>query len=462
MAALSPAMKVIRCFLTATLLAAPSGRAQSAEDDFKDVLPQPLIEKIPDNENAWLLLKDLPPPKYPDSDGTPRKGFIQYPTETADGRIDREFVELTVQSSREAIGRLRKAMQTGGFQLPGPPKHDQDLPVLDQLAVPVRYSQVMLAQAVLHAEKGDTPGAWRDIMDVVKLGSMMAECRTDFTTHGFGTLLQAAGARASVFAAEHVTSSTELKAWAADLAPYEGEQRAFDFLMRHSFAARLHFFGGLGKSSDELKRAVIRHLLMRDGTGLDAADSASPPGSDPVHEKELEQRVERLMQHPTEQIRKEWAAAEGEDVPGQLRGHASFLRLAGKPNLTSQDLFTKSLPDVPGEFSQAERKGFAEGRDDAVKWFKSSRGRISTVRRARTALAIRAWQLDHGGELPERLEQLVPEYLPAVPLDPYDAKPLRYSRERRILWDHRGDPEPKQSEEGKDGDGVMPLVRTLR
>jgi hypothetical protein len=40
------------------------------------------------------------------------------------------------------------------------------------------------------------------------------------------------------------------------------------------------------------------------------------------------------------------------------------------------------------------------------------------------------------GEPPERLDQLVPDFLPAVPLDPFDGKPLRYRREGAgwVIW----------------------------
>jgi hypothetical protein len=38
------------------------------------------------------------------------------------------------------------------------------------------------------------------------------------------------------------------------------------------------------------------------------------------------------------------------------------------------------------------------------------------------------------GELPERLEQLIPRYLGAVPLDRYDGAPLRYARAERAVY----------------------------
>ena len=36
--------------------------------------------------------------------------------------------------------------------------------------------------------------------------------------------------------------------------------------------------------------------------------------------------------------------------------------------------------------------------------------------------------------LPETLESLVPELLAAVPADPFDGKPLRYSREDAVVY----------------------------
>ncbi len=43
------------------------------------------------------------------------------------------------------------------------------------------------------------------------------------------------------------------------------------------------------------------------------------------------------------------------------------------------------------------------------------------------ALAASRYRLAHG-RLPDRIEDLVPEYLPAVPRDPFDGLPLRYRR----------------------------------
>ncbi len=48
-------------------------------------------------------------------------------------------------------------------------------------------------------------------------------------------------------------------------------------------------------------------------------------------------------------------------------------------------------------------------------------------------LALRCFQKAHG-RLPDSLEALVPEFLRAVPLDPYDGKPLKYDPAKQIIY----------------------------
>lgn len=52
---------------------------------------------------------------------------------------------------------------------------------------------------------------------------------------------------------------------------------------------------------------------------------------------------------------------------------------------------------------------------------------IALRRIALTACAVERYHLKNAPGLPDRLDQLVPEFLPAVPLDPFDGRPLRYT-----------------------------------
>jgi len=49
------------------------------------------------------------------------------------------------------------------------------------------------------------------------------------------------------------------------------------------------------------------------------------------------------------------------------------------------------------------------------------------------ALALKCYTLEHG-ELPDTLDALVPEYFKAIPLDDFDGKPMKYSKEKRVVY----------------------------
>ncbi len=60
------------------------------------------------------------------------------------------------------------------------------------------------------------------------------------------------------------------------------------------------------------------------------------------------------------------------------------------------------------------------------------RGQIDTAA-TRALIALKAFKTETG-RLPETLAELVPEFLDAVPLDDFDGKPLRYSREKKCVY----------------------------
>lgn len=57
----------------------------------------------------------------------------------------------------------------------------------------------------------------------------------------------------------------------------------------------------------------------------------------------------------------------------------------------------------------------------------------SAISATQSLIALRLYEMERG-TLPERLSDLVPQYLPKVPLDYFDRQPLRYSREFRAVW----------------------------
>jgi hypothetical protein len=69
----------------------------------------------------------------------------------------------------------------------------------------------------------------------------------------------------------------------------------------------------------------------------------------------------------------------------------------------------------------------------------------SALGMAQLIVALKAYKVEKG-QLPEKIEDLVPEYLKALPLDGFDGKPLRYSREKKVVY--------SVGEDGKDEGGM--------
>ena len=54
--------------------------------------------------------------------------------------------------------------------------------------------------------------------------------------------------------------------------------------------------------------------------------------------------------------------------------------------------------------------------------------RVGEVRTGQTALAVERYRLAHGMALPASLSALVPQYVAAVPADPFDGRPIHYKK----------------------------------
>ena len=102
--------------------------------------------------------------------------------------------------------------------------------------------------------------------------------------------------------------------------------------------------------------------------------------------------------------------------------------LVGAPHLRPRRLFDLIVPNAMGRIVIAA----VGARDfDSVQL---QRCQLEThVSLVAALVAAKAWS-DAEGALPERLEDLVPRYIAALPLDRYDGAPLRYARAARAVY----------------------------
>jgi hypothetical protein len=150
-----------------------------------------------------------------------------------------------------------------------------------------------------------------------------------------------------------------------------------------------------------------------------------------------------------------------EELPGLMaKGPPLTSRFVLKPNKTLR-LFADSIRSLIADpkGSVPHRSGTMVFENYGGKWLLDEYlqhvpGVLAQVRcarawlpAARTSLALRRYQLVHG-ELPAKLDELVPRFLKEVPKDPYDGRPLRYSKEKKSVW--------SVGEDGVDSGGRLP------
>jgi hypothetical protein len=90
----------------------------------------------------------------------------------------------------------------------------------------------------------------------------------------------------------------------------------------------------------------------------------------------------------------------------------------------------KLVQEAPSDYLITNYNG-GSGQSNVFAGIRATEARDRMVAGSRTAaaaLAVKRYQLQNGA-LPDLLGQVVPRYMPAVPLDPYDGQPLRYRKE---------------------------------
>ncbi len=125
-------------------------------------------------------------------------------------------------------------------------------------------------------------------------------------------------------------------------------------------------------------------------------------------------------------------------LSGKIYSDADFLEML---KARSAQIAALKLPlkDCFAEFDRIRKSAYQGGRPSGASVGAGAAHsltrtlRLDTETRAkmqvsRVALEVERWRLAHGGRAPDSLAELVPEYAPSVPIDPFDNNPLRYKK----------------------------------
>jgi hypothetical protein len=312
------------------------------------------------------------------------------------GESDEAFVREIVVRGAPALSRLEDVLRAREFASP-PMKHlDDDFPDFRGW---LRLAEVCAIRAGLRTRAGDLDGALADGTALLRLGNRILADPSAALIHAMvATRVKASGVRA-------------LQATLPSLAPTPEQSRA---IARRIASERIDpsaWRAMWAEESEVAKGSLAAADAMVEVADGDAVAFRFLPGSYLFHANAT------IALHA--------------DLVRELRSYA------GGPCSAIR------APAAPATAIMAELDAVLRpnARDRAYVASASGPLRYAELRRCRSdaelaaleaLVALRAHRVRHGA-LPTSLKALVPEYLDAVPLDPYVAEPLGYDPERRLL-----------------------------
>jgi len=391
------------------------------DDPPQDADLRPQRDTISEDENAFPLFaravaalsvpgKD---PAYTSTEGMTREEQDREdrpPTEAelyqrmTDGEAwDDALAAKVLARNAAALALWREGTARPRLQMPEIRTFMDDLPYLRDWQV---LTTIVNVVGEVRRKAGDVDGALDLAMQTMRFGRRIQADADDLATWLVGTTVSGMGrTRLMDVAREHPLPADRLRALAADLAPCAPSAGlANAYRAEHAMSADL---------VDQL------HSGEMTPCGLGAGHVSSP----------LERFLWRIVQPPVFKPNRtkrlfaqslgpmiETAGRPYEDVPrydcdalrGDVVGHILSANAVGRL------LVYLLLPAL----DSVSKSRCADDLEHAV---------------ARLRLAARAYELEKGGP-PPSLEALVPDYLDAVPADPFDGKPLRYDPARRLVW----------------------------
>jgi hypothetical protein len=322
------------------------------------------------------------------------------------GAADREVIVKLVEGERDVLEKMRAARGKRDADWRIPYQSPSIMTLLPHLNDMRSLANLGRAAAIHDRLRGNDGAALDHLRDVLAVGNA-ADTQPVMVGH-----LVALGVRS--------------------VAVYELDRMAADLKVSDDRAADA---ATAGPATRQQVRDAIRELL--DESRTDAGFAAAFRG-----ERTMQIDTARLIADRKLDIRAlSGATPSGGFVPPVPRGlvltdarlMAEYVTDMLKAHQASSDLptFRNNQPPLPAPVrGNPKIHFFAAMMMPAYDRFvvQHYKGKANT-RMAATVLALRLYAADHGGRCPEKLDELVPKYLPSVPADPLAAggAPLKYS-----------------------------------
>ena len=457
-------------FLLIILTSLTVARAGEPVGDYKDLFPP--LPPVPEAENGWLLAKKLSPKVVrPQSKGL---DLMIMPGEEMSDRpigVNRGLLKEYVADNGPTVAVAREILKCQAWQRVRRSDGNPDFVFPNDNTSWIIYPcRVILAEAIVKAESGAPHQAWPDIIAVTRLGQRINQSGGTLLDTLTGSTLLVAGARAAAWAGQLAPDAATARRMADELRISEDPGDSFQRTLSGESYYILQNFTALSKGGEPLKRMMVemhvfsdsmRHIQLHFDKSLGGkvfgADTPVPQIKIP--EYPYKENLAKWMKDPPATVLEQIEAATTTDWSKHIEAVVDTYRRARLTKPTTWADYQKAHARDKDSVSESGEKPVAQAEGSEKFLYQTVISNTARVRLACVSLLIKAWQLGHGGELPDSLELLVPKYLTGVPVDPFDGKVIRYEKSRRKLWCVGTNLKDDLAADDSESDVIQPLAK---
>jgi hypothetical protein len=312
-----------------------------------------------------------------------------------------------LERNSETLRLFDKALACAEFQCALPTRIEESK--MESVVALLDLGRLLLFRARATAKKGSGAAALKQAGDLVELGHRLERSKGNVLAYLIGMTLKQMGLEAIFDCLKNnEASSADLKAFAARMARY----------------------------ADESEGLVTSLGVEYESTWMITEDAATSLPAKSTSSKPVSPRVIACWRQLV-RLGVVWKPHATQKLLVDL--YRSHVQLADKTLTYIDQQDAAAVMDKPGPIRYVLAGNYL-GRWLYGLWTPSLQGLLVQKVRCRTEfsanltlIALKAYQVDHG-RLPRTLDELVPAYLPAVPLDDYDGKPIRYSYEKKVVY----------------------------
>ena len=365
---------------------------------------------IPQDENAFTWFREAGQKLSPDT-GKDLDFFYGCCVDTGDAIArDPKLMEDVVRKNAESIDLVKMGLACSRIESLLPERYPYKAPHMAQWG---RLARVMSLKAIALARAGDDREAMDDLLDLVAFGHKVAKCRGGSLHYLTGVAISQIGYRALGQALPEIDLPPDaLMQYASKLAAMADGDEALADALRADYMRDIQqtddmLDGKLIVDGKRVPKQRLNFLFLRNATKRLHAD---------IHRTAIRNIGRKPDQYEVSRTELTSRKMEHSKIP---RKNMIGLMLAS--------FLAPSLDKICLHGLEA-RAGNAM---------------------ARLLIALRCHHMKTG-TLPESLDKLVPDYIDAVPVDPFDGKPIRYDPAKKIIYSIGTDCEDNGGDEKDD------------